>query len=193
MSEPATNTPLATPRQREIFEALLTHFLAEGFADFTMDGAAQRLHCSKSTLYSLGRTGDDVIRRVLVSFFREVARRTDLALTTHRSPTLAMEAYFDAMAAAMEPASPAFMRDVATTPLARRVYETNTRLATEKIRSLVERGIQEGEFRKLPVDLTAHFIEVMLEHIQQGGVTATTPSQAYAELGQLVLRGIQSS
>lgn len=185
-------TPLATPRQRELFDTLLATFLEEGFDQFTMDGAAQRFHCSKSTLYALGRTGDDVIRRVLVSFFREVARRTDLALTSHRSPSLAMQAYFEAIAAAMEPASPIFMKDVATNPAARRIYETNTRSATNKIRDLLERGIGAGEFRPLPLDMTAHFIEVMLEHIQQGDITETTPSQAYAELGQLVLSGVRA-
>lgn len=188
--EASTPSPLATPRQRQIFEALLEDFLRHGFADFTMDGAAQQLHCSKSTLYSLGRTGDDVVRRILVSFFREVTRRTDHALANHRSPSAALQAYFAAMATAMEPASPAFMRDLATTPVARRVYETNTRAATQKISDLVERGIAAGEFRPLNVALTAHLVEVMLEHIQQGDITETSPSDAYAEVGRMMLTGI---
>ncbi|ROR53960.1 TetR family transcriptional regulator [Luteococcus japonicus] len=192
MTDDANDTPqpLATPRQREIFEALLEDFLAHGFAHFTMDGAAHRLHCSKSTLYSLGHTGDDVIRRVLVSFFREVTRRTDHALTSQRSPSAALQAYFEAMATAMEPATPVFMRDVISTPVGRRTHETNTRAATQKITALMEAGIMAGEFRPLDVTVTAHLVEVMLEHIQQGGVTSTTPSDAYTELGRLVLGGI---
>lgn len=184
--------PLATPRQRQIFELLLDDFLHHGFAGFTMDGAAQRLHCSKTTLYCLGRTSDDVVRRILVSFFREVSRRTDHALITHRSPSMALQAYFAAMVTAMEPASPTFMRDLASSPVARRVYETNTRAATRKIAELMERGVAAGEFRPLNVALTAHLVEVMLEHIQRGEITETTPSEAYTELGRMVLTGIHA-
>ncbi len=70
---------IMTARQRELFDAILTTFLREGFATFTIDGATKRFRCSKSTLYALGATRDEVIRRILVSFFREVARSTDAA------------------------------------------------------------------------------------------------------------------
>ncbi|MEL4505009.1 TetR/AcrR family transcriptional regulator [Luteococcus sp. H138] len=181
---------LATPRQRELFDALLTTFLAEGFAHFTMDSAATRFHCSKSTMYSLGRTADDVLRRVLISFFREVARRTDLALTHYRSPERALQAYFEAMGAALEPASATFMRDVASHPATRGIYDTNTHHATQKIRALIEQGVREGSFREVPLDFIAELIEVSMEQIQQGRLQGTHPSQAYTELGKVILFGL---
>ncbi|MFH6890564.1 hypothetical protein [Corynebacterium aurimucosum] len=65
-----------TPRQRELFNALLQDFLVEGFESFTIDGATKRYQCSKSTIYALGPSRDAIIRRILVSFFKEIARRT---------------------------------------------------------------------------------------------------------------------
>lgn len=182
---------LATPRQRELFDALLTTFLAEGFAHFTMDSAAARFHCSKSTMYALGRTADDVLRRVLVSFFREVARRTDLALTHYRSPERALQGYFEAMGAALEPASATFMRDVASHPATRGIYDTNTQQATAKIRRLIEQGVAQGEFRQVPLDFITQLIELTMEQIQQGRLQGANPSQAYTELGNVILFGLE--
>jgi AcrR family transcriptional regulator len=42
-----------TRRQAELLDQLEALFLAEGFARFTLEDLAVRLHCSKSTLYAL--------------------------------------------------------------------------------------------------------------------------------------------
>ena len=89
MPENATR-PL-TARQRELFTALLTDFLAEGFESFTIDDATKRYHCSKSTIYALGKTRDAIIRRVLVSFFKEITRRTDPEANRTTSAARALE------------------------------------------------------------------------------------------------------
>ena len=49
-----------TPRQRELFNSLLRDFLEEGFESFTIDNASRRYHCSKSTIYGLGATRDEI-------------------------------------------------------------------------------------------------------------------------------------
>lgn len=182
---------IMTARQRELFDAILTTFLREGFATFTIDSATKRFRCSKSTLYALGATRDEVIRRILVSFFREVARSTDAAAAGRRTDTGRLKAYFSAMTSSLEPASPAFMRDVSTEPVAREVYATNTRVATERITSIIDSGIDSGEFRPGPTKFLAEIIRVAMERIEQGGnLGEVDPRHAYEELGRLVLHGI---
>ena len=70
-----------TPRHQELFDALVALFLAEGFARSTLDDLAARLRCSKSTLYQLARSKDELVRAVAVHFFREATagsrRRVD--------------------------------------------------------------------------------------------------------------------
>lgn len=183
-------TRLTTPRQREVFTTLLDAFLDEGLSWFTVDAAAARLHCSKSTLYALGRTGDDIVRRVLVAFFKDVTRRTERSLNTHPGPLNSLLAYFDAMGAAMTPASPAFMRDAASMPVAREVYDTNTRAAARTIGDLIAAAVESGEFRPVPVDFMTGLITAALEHIQQGATGSLEVSQAYSELGRLVVDGL---
>ncbi|WP_049152303.1 TetR/AcrR family transcriptional regulator [Corynebacterium striatum] len=187
---PAAARPL-TARQREIFTALLTDFLAEGFESFTIDDATKRYRCSKSTIYALGKTRDAIIRRVLVSFFKEITRRTAPEANRATSAARALEDYFTAMTSALTPASTAFMRDLATEPVAQEVYALNTSGATQTIRTPLERGVAAGEFRAESVAFTSLVIQRTMADIQQGAYTeALPPATAYHALGQLVLHGI---
>ncbi|MFV8395757.1 TetR/AcrR family transcriptional regulator [Corynebacterium hindlerae] len=182
---------MLTPRQRELFDALYTHFLTHGFADFTIDGAAAAHHCSKSTVYALGRTRDDIIRRILVTFFKEVTRQVDAQLAGLRTQQAILETYFSAMTSALEPASPAFMRDLATEPVAREVYELNTAAATEKIAGIIDKGVEKGEFSTTAPEFLTLVIRGTMEQIQQGTYAATLPfADAYRELGKIILHGI---
>ncbi|WP_115684997.1 TetR/AcrR family transcriptional regulator [Corynebacterium senegalense] len=180
-----------TPRQRELFNALLTDFLAEGFESFTIDAAAKRYRCSKSTIYALGRTRDAIIRRVLVSYFREIARRTAIQDRPGLTAAAALETYFSAMTSALAPASPAFMRDLAAEPVAQEVYSVNTAAATENVRALLERGVASGEFSAGSTAFLSRLIYHTMRDIQRGEYAGTiAPADAYRELGQLLLRGI---
>ncbi|WKD57988.1 hypothetical protein CAPI_07250 [Corynebacterium capitovis DSM 44611] len=185
-------TQPSTPRQRELFNALLSDFLAEGFEAFTIDGTAKRYRCSKSTIYALGRTRDAIIRRVLVSFFREIARRTTPSIHGHASSaTHALESYFAAIATALQPASPAFMRDLASEAVAQEVFSVNTKAATEEIRAILVRGMESGEFRVNDPQFLSLFIYRAMTDIQRGTYAETTSTaDAYQELGRLILRGV---
>lgn len=184
-------TSSLSPRQRILFNQILSDFLAHGFADFTIDKATRDYHCSKSTLYALGESKDAILRRILISFFKEVSRRTALAISDSKSPQACIKDYFEAITTTLEPASPAFMNDLATTPIGRQVFETNTQAAAETIKTLIERGISEGEFRSLDSRLVAAFIGHSLEHIQRGDYEPIASAHvAYRELGRLILGGI---
>lgn len=180
-----------TPRQRSLFNDLLGSFLHEGFESFTIDAATKRFHCSKSTVYALGHSRDEIIRRILISFFKEVTRRTEAALTAQRSPKNALERYFSAIAAALEPASPAFMRDLAREPVAREIYATNTQAATKTINELVEKGIKAGEFHSESPSFVAAITATIMEHIQCGSYADILPAPAaYHQLGSVLIHGL---
>ncbi len=181
-----------TARQRKLFNDILTCFLAEGFESFTIDGAAKRFHCSKSTVYALGKSRDEVIRRILISFFKEVTRRTEVALKSHRSPKTALEQYFVAIETALEPASAAFMRDLAQEPVAKEIYQTNTEAATKIITDLVQKGVAVGEFRTNSSAFIAAITTSVMEDIQHGTYAEIIDAHAaYQQLGKLLIYGLQ--
>src|SRR5664280_1475061 len=49
-----------TRRQSELFDRLVDLFLIEGFADLTLEDIAGRLRCSKSTLYALAHSKEQL-------------------------------------------------------------------------------------------------------------------------------------
>lgn len=182
--------PPLTSRQQELFTALHADFLRSGFADFTIDSAAARHRCSKSTLYALGATRDDIVRRVLIAYFQDITARTTPAPAT-TSATTALQDYFEAIAAALEPASQAFLRDLAHDPVAQEVYAVNTRAALGVISGLLRRGVDNGEFAVESIDFCSLLIQNAMTDIQQGAYSSTlSPHAAYRALGTIILQGI---
>lgn len=184
----------ATRRRAELFDELVALFLAEGFAELTVDAIAARLRCSKTTLYALadGRR-DGLVRAVVVHFFRGATERVEAQLAAATTPRGRIEAYLQAVAAQLQAASPAFFDDVAASPAAREVYERNTRAAARRVEQLVTEGVASGDFRPVHVGFVADVLASTMVRIQQRGVAAATglsDAEAYTELAALILRGL---
>jgi AcrR family transcriptional regulator len=189
----AHGAPARTPRQRQLFDELLALFLREGFRDFTMDGAAARLHCSKATIYALAGGREELVRAVLVAFFKQVSRGTEEALRGPGGAAQRLLAYLEAMAEQLRPASPRFLQDVARSPVASEVYERNTRIASAKLAALVAEGVATGEFRPVPTGFIAEVISSAMDRIQQRtGMGGLEGPSAYRELGLLIVGGVRA-
>lgn len=182
---------MLTPRQESLLLKIRSDFLEHGFSGFTIDGATRTYRCSKATLYALGATRDDVVKRAIVSYFREITQHTDEALTSGTGPTDAIRRYFDAIAQSTAIASATFWRDMAAEEVSREIYSTNTQAAAVKLARTIEVGVREGEFRGLDPQFTASMVSTALEAIQQQRTPASTPTpEAYRELGKILLTGI---
>ena len=182
-----------TRRQAELFDQLVTLFLAEGFHDLTIDALAARLRCSKTTLYALAGTRERLVRAVVVHFFRGATERVEAGLAAASDPRERIRAYLDGVAAQLRPASAAFFDDVAATPVAGEVYEQNTRAAARRVEQLVAEGVRSGAFRPVHVAFVADVLCASMVRIQQRQVASATglsDAAAYAELAALVVRGL---
>jgi AcrR family transcriptional regulator len=182
-----------TRRQAELFDQLVTLFLAEGFRDFTIDALAARLRCSKTTLYALAGTREALVRAVVVHFFRGATERVEAGLAAAAEPRDRIVAYLHGVAAQLEPASPAFFDDVAAAPVVREVYEQNTRAAARRVEQLVAEGVASGAFRPVHVRFVADVLSATMVRIQQREVAEAIglgDADAYTELAALVVRGL---
>ncbi len=119
----------ATRRQTALFDDLLALFLAEGFSHLTLDDIAARLRCSKSTLYTLAGSKDELVRRVTIHFFKRATNAIEAILEQTRSERIA--AYLIAVGEELAVASDVFMADLNAFAPAREVYEANTRAAAQ--------------------------------------------------------------
>ncbi|MET0764523.1 MAG: TetR/AcrR family transcriptional regulator [Blastococcus sp.] len=192
MTVPAVDDRL-TRRQAELLDQLEALFLAEGFARFTLDDLAERLRCSKSTLYALAESKERLAVRVIKHFFRKATDAVEAQTVTEADPALRVTAYLSAVARALAPAGPAFHRDLDSFAPGREVYERNTELAADRVRELIAEGVAQGRFRDVHPALIADTVTTLMFRIGRGDTARATgldDAAAYRELAALLLHGI---
>ena len=185
----------ATDRHDQLRDELVELFIAEGFRRFTLGDLAERLHCSKTTLYSLGHSKEQVTVNVVIRFFQSATAWVEAMTALQVGPADQIVAYLGAVADALRPASPAFMADLAAHPATRAVYELNTLAAARRVGELIDEGISSGRFRHVHGAFVADTVAATMRRIQTGEVLAATgmhDADAYGELAALVLNGICS-
>jgi AcrR family transcriptional regulator len=185
----------STARHAELFDALVALFLAEGFARATLDDLAARLRCSKSTLYQLAPSKDELVRAVAVHFFRAATARVEAALEGAGSSSERVQAYLRAIGRELRPGSDAFFADLAASRPAGEVYRRNTAIAAERVGQLLADGARTGEFRAVRAAFVADLVAAQMVRVQQGAVRASTgldDAAAYDALADLVLHGVAS-
>ena len=182
-----------TRRQAELLDQLEALFLEDGFAGFTLDDLAVRLRCSKSTLYALAGSKEQLALRVIRHFFRKATAAVEERTFTVTDPALRVTGYLTAVAAALAPARAAFHRDLEAFPPGREVYERNTALAAERVRELIADGVAQGRFREVHPALVADTVTTLMFRIGRGETARATgldDAAAYRELAALLLHGI---
>jgi AcrR family transcriptional regulator len=176
-------------RAEQVLDGLIEIFLAEGFAHLGVAEMAQRLSCSKSTLYALAPSKEQIVTAAVRHFFRTATERVEATAARARTDEDRLLGYLQAIAKELTPAGPAFIRDVEGFEPAREIYRRNTEAAADRVRELVESA--------LPATSTTdpHFVgavaAVVMEAIQRGAIEQSTGldhAQAYAALGDLLAR-----
>ena len=190
-----TRPAFATRRRTELFDALVALLLAEGFAHLTLDDMAARLRCSKSTLYTLAASKEQLVQAATVHFFRSATGFVEdrVAATTGARDRIA--AYLSAVGEALDPASEQFMADLDGFAPARAVYEQNTGIAARRVQELIAEGVAAGDFRDVHAAFAADLVAAAMVRIQQRVVRRTTgldDADAYRELAAILTAGISA-
>lgn len=191
MSRPA----FATARRTQLFDALVALFLAEGFAHLTLDDIAARLRCSKSTLYTLAASKEQLVQAATVYFFRTATESVEARVGVGGAARERIAAYLAAVGTALDPASDQFMADLDAFAPARAVYERNTRIAARRVADLIAEGVAAEEFRDVHAAFAADLVTTMMVRIQQRVVRDSTgldDAAAYRELAAILTGGIQA-
>ncbi|MFC8933601.1 TetR/AcrR family transcriptional regulator [Rhodococcus sp. NPDC057135] len=182
-----------TARRAELFDQLVELFLSEGFAHLTLDEIAARLHCSKSTLYTVAAGKEDLVRAVTVHFFRAATDAVESAVAAEATPTRRVAVYLEAVGDQLSPASRQFMEDLSESASASQVYEKNTSIAADRVRALIVEGVGSGAFRQVHASFVADAAAATMVRIQQRAVyraTGLDDASAYRELAALITDGI---
>ncbi|WP_432011876.1 TetR/AcrR family transcriptional regulator [Streptomyces cucumeris] len=182
-----------TARQTDLLERLVALIVAEGFASFTLDGLAERLRCSKTTLYQLASSKQGLVREAVKHYFKNATAAVEKRVADTSAPADRVLVYLTAVAEQLRPLSRQFLDDMADFDTTREVYEANTRHAAERIRQLITEGVAAGAFRDVHAAFVGEVAAATMEAIQRGEVTARTglgDADAYAELASLIVHAV---
>ncbi|TDC95759.1 TetR/AcrR family transcriptional regulator [Saccharopolyspora aridisoli] len=181
------------PRRAELLGRLRDLFLAEGFAHFTLDDLASRLHCSKSTLYTLAGSKEQLAVRVVAHYFKSATEDIERRAEVADDPREKVRAYLDAAAEALRPASREFINDMGANLATRATYEANAGAAAERLRGLIAEGVRQGVFREVHAGFVGEMVGRTIAGIQRGEIgerTGLSDAAAFAALSQFLLGGL---
>jgi AcrR family transcriptional regulator len=182
-----------TARQLDLLDRLVALMAAEGFAHLTLDEVAQRMHCSKTTLYQLADSKQELVVEVVKRYFRTAEETVEGRVATESDAARRVVAYLSAVADQLQPLSRRFMDDLGDFAPAAAVYRRNTAAAADRIRTLIGEGIESGAFRPVHAAFVAEMVAATMFGIQRGELferLELSDSAAYAELASLTVHAL---
>jgi len=183
-----------TARQVDLLDRLVDLMAAEGFSQFTLDDLAERLRCSKTTLYALAPTKQELVVEVVKQYFRSAVPAVEERVAAVPDPAERVKAYLDAVAEYLQPLSRRFMDDLSSHQPAASVYRRSTAAAADRIRELIAEGVAAGAFRSVHAAFVGEIAAVAMFEIQRGEMfdrLEMTDAEAYAELASLVVHALR--
>jgi AcrR family transcriptional regulator len=193
MTSPDNRTTRTQARREELLDQLVALALDQGFAEVTLDELARRLHCSKSTLYGIAASKEQLVVAAVKRFFQRATAAVEQRVARPADHREQISAYLLAVAEQLQPASPAFFADVAAFLPAREIYERNTRSAAARVQQLVSEGVAAGTVRPVHASFVGAAVASVMAAIHRGDITAATgldDAAAYRELATLVVAGV---
>ncbi len=131
--------------------------LAEGFRDWKIGDLAARLRCSRSTLYKLASSKDELILLVVERILEQAVDDLRAAVDAPgRSAADRVQAYMIVVGEWQGRGSIAFWQDVAENPGATALFAH--RPGAKVLAAVLEEGISSGEFRPLNVGFTTRLL-----------------------------------
>jgi len=167
--------------------------LADGFTSITMDQLAQRLGCSKATLYSVAGTKDQLVQTITRRFFSTAAEEIEQAVAAQADPAQRIRTYLAGVGNAMRRHSAAFYDDMVSYEPTARIYRRNSETAARRVHEMIDAGVQAGAFRNVNGPFAAQVVAITIDAVQSGELLRTTglsAGDAFAELGDLLLDGL---
>ncbi|MEV0550654.1 TetR/AcrR family transcriptional regulator [Nocardia salmonicida] len=180
-------------RRDDLLEQVQGIFLSEGFTTITIGELTERLHCSKATLYSVAATKEQLVVLATKQFFGASADQIEASVAAQVDPKVKILTYLDGVADAMRRSSKAFYEDMVAFAPTAEIYARNTDRAAERVREMIDEGIESGTFRATDGTFASQLIALAIEGIQSGVLlerTGLSAADAFNELAILVLNGL---
>ncbi|MPQ98889.1 TetR family transcriptional regulator [Modestobacter sp. I12A-02628] len=189
----STGTLRGTARRAEVLDQLVAVVLADGFRHLTLDEIARRLHCSKSTLYGIAASKEQLVVAAVRRFFQRATLAVESRAAGPTDHRRQLGEYLLAVSEQLGPASAAFFADMSAFAPTREIYQRNTQLAAGRVRQLVSGGVRAGTIRPVHAAFVGAAVTQVMGAIHRGEIATATgldDAAAYRELAALVTAGV---
>ena len=182
-------------KQEELIGRLIDVFLREGFMELSIDDMARRLRCSKTTIYGVAESKQQVIAVVVRGFFRRATERVEQQIErVDAASTDRIRAYLMAIAAELAPASPEFFADVDAYAPTREIYLENTRIAGERLQGMILQCVPAAsQSEALFIGSVAAGVMASIHRGEIEAAAGLDDSAAYRALSRLIVAGVEAS
>lgn len=181
-------------RREELIEQLIELFLDQGFADMSISDLAGALKCSKTTLYAVAPSKEQIIVAVVRAFFRRATERIESRMRPGDSPLARLDAYFRMISEELTPGSPRFFADVDAFEPAREIFHDNTLWAAQRVQGLVREALPPGS--AIDALFVGTVASQVMNAIHRGEIEASTGlarGAASRALADLIIGAISAS
>jgi AcrR family transcriptional regulator len=182
-----------TDRGRQILDELEAIIVEEGFASLTVADMAARVRCSRSTLYDLAPSKDELVLVVVDRRLRRIGRMKQARLDELDDHADQLRMVISGKFRELQETNIRFIEDVARTPAVQRLIADHFRYGVALLRDVIDAGIAAGRFRPLHSLIVAETIDAALERIQRPDVLrdmGISFDEATVELIDLLCTGL---
>lgn len=178
-------------RQGLLLDELERVFREEGFAHLSVGEMASRLQASRSTLYGLAPTKEQLIRLVVSRMFVQLEKETDTALADALTTADKMTARI--RCGTVLTGSPAINSDLESCPKATAIRDEYLASDRKALADLIENQEEDGASQPVPTALVMQVVDAAQARLRDPDVLkeiGMTCEQAAGYLASMLLHGI---
>ena len=179
-------------RREQLLDELEAIMLAEGFAHLRIGSLAERLHCSRSTLYKLAPSKDELFESVYARWADRIVAEAIAFAEQGSTPAEKIVRMGKVAGRLQAKGSPEFWRDVRDNPTTAAVMGRTRAIGYRRVQAFLDEGIAAGTVRPMNTAFIGYLVwagavasrdpDLMIEY----GITT---DEAVELIGELVARG----
>lgn len=181
-------------RREELIDELISLVIRDGFMHLSIEDLARQLKRSKSTLYSVAGSKEQIFVAIARAFFRRATARIEQRLSESDSTDSRIGSYLKAISEEFASASPRFFADLDEFPPTREIYRANMTVAAGRVQELVLEAVPETS--RSEATFVGTVAGQIMEAIHRGEIEQATQLDhpaAYRALAKLLVAAVTTT
>jgi AcrR family transcriptional regulator len=182
-------------RREELLDQIEELVLSEGFAHLRVGALAAHLRCSRSTLYKLASSKEELIALVFRRFVDKALAEASAEAALLEDPAERVIRFTEAIGRWQAKGSEAFWRDVRDHPQASDVLSQTRSRGYKILQGYLDEGVASGRFRPANTTFVAYLIWHSYRAARDPDVVrplGITSDEAVREIGRLIAYGMDA-